>query len=1028
MRVRWQCCPMLLATMLLAWTGRISAATAGDSNAFVGSQTADATVRTASVILAWAEKVGVGGSQGAADVYQLGDGSFNAAGYTKSFGAGDADLWTVRLDSAGTPVSQRAYGGTGLDLITQLRPTADGGSILVGLTTSFGPALLDPLGQAPLIVKLDGGGNIQWQNTYSASGREWANSVRQTSDGGFIVAGGTDPAPFGGNDEQATLLKLDATGKIVWQQTFATAGGLMSDALETSGGFIAVAPAFSGAGPQDILVLKLDASGLIVWQKTYGGTGNDTPSAIQLTSDGYIVAGSTTSFGAGGMDAWLLKLNFDGSVAWQRTYGGAGDDSASSVQLTSDGFIVGGATVSFGSTGTDAWVFNLDGVGNVLWQRRYDSGGTQDDARAVRPTTDGGYIVASYAPAGAPGPDNFFVLKLMPDGSISSQCPAGVGAEIFNASVAKTTVSPVDSVVGTATFTATASATALTLTDTNAQVNTVCGNACGDGVLESGEQCDDGNNRDGDCCSAACRFESFGSSCADDGNPCTNEQCNGAGTCAHPDNTDNCDDGDACTTGDACSAGVCVGPARNCNDGDPCTDDACISRAGCVHPVNTGPCDDANPCTTGDTCSSGQCIGGPPPSCDDGNPCTVDSCSAFIGCVRAPVSCSDGNPCTDDACDPASGCVFTNNTGTCEGDGNLCTAEQCDGSGHCGFASNRAPGTSCDDGRFCNGTDSCDDAGQCVGSGDPCPGTACNTCQEAGPSCFDPAGAQCNDDDSGTVRDACNGAGVCAGQAVTGNYALLRWPPPLSGELGTVLGWAARIEGDVCSDVLRARRSSQINGDAIVPKMNGTAMAFSLANQVTHNLITAGGKILGRSHVTVGGRIDTVGTAPELGECTAGASRASARRDLFAQLPVSSGFAVGTIVVQPRGVRRIPSSGMLGAGRTVIDTNAIRLARSARVRLVGGPDTDQVIVRVKGSMKLFINSAIELEGLAPEKVLFLVDGPATLLRSARVGGTVFATGRLFCGWSTSIDGALLSDRRISVLRSSVVNLHPFAGW
>src|SRR5439155_25133889 len=117
---------------------------------------------------------------------------------------------------------------------------------------------------------------------------------------------------------------------------------------------------------------------------------------------------------------------------------------------------------------------------------------------------------------------------------------------------------------------------------------------CGNGVLEPGEQCDDGNTVNGDCCSATCRFEAAGSPCPNT-NPCTNSACNSIGVCVATPNMARCNDGNACTTPDVCTAGVCVpGPALNCDDGNVCTTDTCAPATGCVHTPNTLPCNDGN--------------------------------------------------------------------------------------------------------------------------------------------------------------------------------------------------------------------------------------------------------------------------------------------------------------------------------------------------------------------------------------------------------------------------------------------------
>lgn len=109
------------------------------------------------------------------------------------------------------------------------------------------------------------------------------------------------------------------------------------------------------------------------WARSYGGVGRDGASSVQQTTDGgYIVAGSTDSFSAGSNDAWVFKLDASGIIVWQKTYGGAGNDNASWIQQTSDGgYIVAGYTSSYGAGGIDAWVLKLDSTGNVVWQRTY---------------------------------------------------------------------------------------------------------------------------------------------------------------------------------------------------------------------------------------------------------------------------------------------------------------------------------------------------------------------------------------------------------------------------------------------------------------------------------------------------------------------------------------------------------------------------------------------------------------------------------------------------------------------------------
>src|SRR5436309_4065137 len=173
---------------------------------------------------------------------------------------------------------------------------------------------------------------------------------------------------------------------------------------------------------------------------------------------------------------------------------------------------------------------------------------------------------------------------------------------------------------------------------------------CGNGVVEPGEQCDDGNTLDGDCCSSTCQFDPAGAPCTGTNVCLTATTCDGAGVCGGGTPTPGaCNDGNPCTTADTCAGGVCVGgPALNCDDGNVCTTDSCNPATGCVNTPNTAPCDDGNACTTRDTCAGGACVGGPAANCNDANVCTTDSCNPATGCVHTAntASCDDGNVCT----------------------------------------------------------------------------------------------------------------------------------------------------------------------------------------------------------------------------------------------------------------------------------------------------------------------------------------------------------------------------------------------
>ena len=391
----------------------------------------------------WLTAYGGTGVDSAYSVQQTTDGGYIVTGTTSSYGAGSGDVWVLKLDEDGNVTWQKTYGGSGgREWANSIQQTPDGGYIMAGMTASFGAGSEDVW-----VLKLDKDGNVTWQKTYGgATSWDYANSVQQTSDGGYIVAGFT--RSFGAGNGDAWVLKLDADGAVVWQKTY---GGAESDtagfAQEITGGGYIVAgyTRSSGAGEGDAWVLKLDADGNVIWQKTYGGTGNDFATfARQTTDGGYIVGAGTASSGAGEGDAWVLKLDADGNVIWQKTYGGADDDNINSIQQTTDGgYVVAGSTKSFGRGLDDAWVFKLDGNGNVTWQKVY--GASDSDAVfSIQQTTDGGYIVGGSSNNFGAGAQAALLMKLDGRGSTGS-CPfeKSSTAKAANTSVTGTVTSVV---------------------------------------------------------------------------------------------------------------------------------------------------------------------------------------------------------------------------------------------------------------------------------------------------------------------------------------------------------------------------------------------------------------------------------------------------------------------------------------------------------------------------------------------------------------------------------------------------------
>ena len=420
-----------------------------------------------SVHAQWAYTYGGTGYDYAYSINLVQDGGYIIAGRTASFGAGGTDAWLIKLDAGGNVAWQKTYGGGGDDYLFDIRQTGDGGYIAAGYTNSFGAGSNDVW-----LIKLNSSGNVVWEKTYGGTGDDSAFSVRQTQDGGFIVVGGTSSFGAGGGD--FWLLKLDGNGNVVWEKAYGGTGYdyALSVSQTSDNGYIAAGYTSSfGVMNYGFWVLKLDENGAIAWQKAYGGTGYDYARSIHQTGDGgYIVAGSTTSFGAGNYDFWVLKLDENGAIAWQKTYGGTGYDYNYSIYQTADeGYIATGVTRSFGAGNDDFWLLKLTGSGNVTWQRTF--GGTgYDSAYSVIQLQDNTFAAAGSTSSSGAGDQDLWFLKLDANGSVGS-CPF---EGVSTASIADSSATAVDTDAATITSTATVTDITSTATSTSVSPGIVC--------------------------------------------------------------------------------------------------------------------------------------------------------------------------------------------------------------------------------------------------------------------------------------------------------------------------------------------------------------------------------------------------------------------------------------------------------------------------------------------------------------------------------------------------------------------------
>ncbi len=341
----------------------------------------------------WLKTYGGTGEERAYAIENAHDGGFIVAGFTNSNNGdvsgnhGGKDAWVVKLSNTGAIQWQKCFGGSGWDEAWAIKATSDGGYIMAGRTSSTDGDVSGNHGFLDYwVVKMNYAGVIDWQKCFGGTNEDSAYAIRQTSDGGFIVAGESlsNNGDVSGNhgDMDYWVLKIDHTGKIDWQKCY---GGSSLDRANDivqadDGGFVVVGQASSNNGDithprggYDIWVVKISNIGTIEWQKSIGGSDQDWGDAIEKTIEGgYILCGTNWSNDgdvtntSSIIDVWLIKISSSGAIQWERTLGGAQGDDGYGVQPTSDGgyIVVGSAWSNNGDLTsnqgrTDFWVVKL---------------------------------------------------------------------------------------------------------------------------------------------------------------------------------------------------------------------------------------------------------------------------------------------------------------------------------------------------------------------------------------------------------------------------------------------------------------------------------------------------------------------------------------------------------------------------------------------------------------------------------------------------------------------------------------------
>ncbi len=302
---------------------------------------------------------------------------------------GGWDYWVVKLTSTGAISWEKSFGGAGNDYAYSAKQTYDGGYIVTGYTESVDGDITTTHGNIEvLVLKLSATGTVDWKKTLGSTGDDFSYEVIQTADTGYVLVGSCDSVngdvTSGHGQDDIWVVKLTKTGAISWEKSLGgTDNEWANDVKQTSDGNLIITGATastdgdvtgSHAGDEDLWIVKLSSTGGLLWQKAYGGTYHESgQSILETAGGGFIVAGLTGSSDGdvtsnhGGLDAWVLKISATGAIQWQKSIGGSNTDECYGIVKTTDGgYFIGGLSSSSDGDltsnygGRDSWAIKLD--------------------------------------------------------------------------------------------------------------------------------------------------------------------------------------------------------------------------------------------------------------------------------------------------------------------------------------------------------------------------------------------------------------------------------------------------------------------------------------------------------------------------------------------------------------------------------------------------------------------------------------------------------------------------------------------
>ncbi len=358
----------------------------------------------------WKRSFGGPGVNVGNSIQQTTDGGYIITGQTNSAGAGQFDVYLLRTDAEGNALWSQTFGGPADENGTSVRQTTDGGFIVAGNTNSFGSGKYDVY-----LVKTDSQGNVLWSRTFGGTEDDIASSVRQTADGGYVIVGTTGEIYSSRVQSNVYLIKTDGNGNAVWTKTFGQSSINSGNAVQQTvdGGFIVTGTTFDFvSGRNAVYSVKTDLNGEMQWTKTFEDSSHQmTGISVQQTSDsGYVVLGELNSGADGGeaiVSPILIKMDSGGNVLWTNTLEAPGMSVAAFDSTSDGGFIITGTSGNIPNQ--SIYLARTDSVGDMIWLKTL--AGTGESSAYVQQTSDGGYVLVGGTTSYSAGIEGVLVIK-----------------------------------------------------------------------------------------------------------------------------------------------------------------------------------------------------------------------------------------------------------------------------------------------------------------------------------------------------------------------------------------------------------------------------------------------------------------------------------------------------------------------------------------------------------------------------------------------------------------------------------------